>query len=197
MASITIRNLDDEVKELLRRLAAENNRSMEEQARVMIRAAVDGQIEPGRIDQIEKTLRDLASTHVAATPVASPAGKTLPRGTLSGKRILLIIGGGIAAYKALDLIRRLRERGAAVRVVMTAAAQEFVTTLSVGALSADHVFTELFDRNDEHDVGHIRLSREADLLVVAPATADLMAKLANGHANDLPRPCFWPPTRRC
>ncbi|RUT99112.1 bifunctional phosphopantothenoylcysteine decarboxylase/phosphopantothenate--cysteine ligase CoaBC [Mesorhizobium sp. USDA-HM6] len=104
---------------------------------------------------------------------------------LSGKRILLIIGGGIAAYKSLDLIRRLRERGASVRVVMTAAAQEFVTTLSVGALSADHVFTELFDRNDEHDVGHIRLSREADLLVVAPATADLMAKLANGHANDL------------
>ncbi|AZO13142.1 MULTISPECIES: bifunctional phosphopantothenoylcysteine decarboxylase/phosphopantothenate--cysteine ligase CoaBC [unclassified Mesorhizobium] len=105
--------------------------------------------------------------------------------TLSGKRILLIIGGGIAAYKALDLIRRLRERGASVRVVMTSAAQEFITTLSAGALSADHVFTELFDRNDEHDVGHIRLSREADLLVVAPATADLMAKLANGHANDL------------
>ncbi|MCB1469457.1 MAG: bifunctional phosphopantothenoylcysteine decarboxylase/phosphopantothenate synthase, partial [Rhizobiaceae bacterium] len=105
--------------------------------------------------------------------------------TLSGKRILLIIGGGIAAYKSLDLIRRLRERGASVRCVMTAAAQEFVTTLSVGALSADHVFTDLFDRHDEHDVGHIRLSREADLIVVAPATADLMAKLANGLANDL------------
>lgn len=105
--------------------------------------------------------------------------------TLSGKRVLLIIGGGIAAYKSLDLIRRLRERGAAVRCVMTAAAQEFVTQLSVGALSADHVFTDLFDRQDEHDVGHIRLSREADLIVVAPATADLMAKLANGHANDL------------
>ena len=105
--------------------------------------------------------------------------------TLSGKRVLLVIGGGIAAYKSLDLIRRLRERGAAVRCVMTAAAQEFVTQLSVGALSADHVFTDLFDRQDEHDVGHIRLSREADLIVVAPATADLMAKLANGHANDL------------
>jgi phosphopantothenoylcysteine decarboxylase/phosphopantothenate--cysteine ligase len=105
--------------------------------------------------------------------------------SLSGKRILLIIGGGIAAYKSLDLIRRLRERGASVRCVMTAAAQEFVTPLSVGALSADHVFTELFDRQDEHDVGHIRLSREADLIVVAPATADLMAKLANGLANDL------------
>lgn len=104
---------------------------------------------------------------------------------LSGKRILLIIGGGIAAYKSLDLIRRLRERGASVRAVMTAAAQEFVTPLSVGALTADHVFSDLFDRQDEHDVGHIRLSREADLLVVAPATADLMAKLANGHANDL------------
>lgn len=105
--------------------------------------------------------------------------------TLSGKRILLVIGGGIAAYKSLDLIRRLRERGAAVRCVMTSAAQEFVTQLSVGALSSDHVFTDLFDRQDEHDVGHIRLSREADLIVVAPATADLMAKLANGHANDL------------
>ncbi|TKT82571.1 bifunctional phosphopantothenoylcysteine decarboxylase/phosphopantothenate--cysteine ligase CoaBC [Aquamicrobium sp. LC103] len=105
--------------------------------------------------------------------------------TLSGKRILLIIGGGIAAYKCLDLIRRLRERGAAVRCAMTSAAQEFVTPLAVGALSADHVFTELFDRQDEHDVGHIRLSREADLLVVAPATADLMAKMAHGLANDL------------
>ena len=104
---------------------------------------------------------------------------------LSGKRILLIIGGGIAAYKCLDLIRRLRERGASVRCVMTAAAQEFVTPLAVGALSADHVFSDLFDRQDEHDVGHIRLSREADLMVVAPATADLMAKMANGLANDL------------
>ncbi len=105
--------------------------------------------------------------------------------TLSGKRVLLIIGGGIAAYKCLDLIRRLRERGASVRCIMTRAAQQFVTPLSVGALSADHVFTELFDRQDEHDVGHIRLSREADLLVVAPATADVMAKLANGLADDL------------
>ncbi len=105
--------------------------------------------------------------------------------TLSGKRILLIVGGGIAAYKALDLIRRLRERGAAVRCVMTAAAQEFITPLSVGALSADHVFTDLFDRQDEQDVGHIRLARDADLIVVAPATADLMGKLANGLANDL------------
>jgi phosphopantothenoylcysteine decarboxylase/phosphopantothenate--cysteine ligase len=104
---------------------------------------------------------------------------------LSGKRILLIIGGGIAAYKSLDLIRRLRERGASVRCVMTSAAQQFVTPLSVGALTADHVFTDLFDRQDEHDVGHIRLAREADLVVVAPATADLMARLAGGHANDL------------
>ena len=104
---------------------------------------------------------------------------------LSSKRILLIIGGGIAAYKALDLIRRLRERGASVRAVMTAGAQHFVTPLSVGALTGGKVFTELFDRDDEHDVGHIRLSREADLIVVAPATADLMAKMAGGHADDL------------
>ncbi|MCG8271333.1 bifunctional phosphopantothenoylcysteine decarboxylase/phosphopantothenate--cysteine ligase CoaBC [Aquamicrobium sp. NLF2-7] len=105
--------------------------------------------------------------------------------TLSGKRILLIIGGGIAAYKTLDLIRRLRERGAAVRPVMTQAAQQFITPLAVGALAADHVFTDLFDRQDEQDVGHIRLAREADLVMVAPATADLMAKLANGLASDL------------
>jgi phosphopantothenoylcysteine decarboxylase/phosphopantothenate--cysteine ligase len=105
--------------------------------------------------------------------------------SLNDKRILLIIGGGIAAYKSLDLIRRLRERGARVRCVMTLAAQQFVTPLAAGALSADHVFTDLFDRKDEHDVGHIRLSREADLIVVAPATADLMAKAANGLANDL------------
>ena len=105
--------------------------------------------------------------------------------TQAGKRILLVIGGGIAAYKSLDLIRRLRERGFSVRCVMTEAAAHFVTPLSVGTVAADQVFTALFDRSQEHDVGHIRLSREADLVVVAPATADLMAKLANGLANDL------------
>jgi phosphopantothenoylcysteine decarboxylase / phosphopantothenate---cysteine ligase len=104
---------------------------------------------------------------------------------LQQRRVLLIIGGGIAAYKALELIRRLRDEGARVRCVMTAAATQFVTPLSAGTLSGDRVFTDLFDRNDEHDVGHIRLSREADLVVVAPATADLMAKLATGAANDL------------
>ncbi|RLP28050.1 bifunctional phosphopantothenoylcysteine decarboxylase/phosphopantothenate--cysteine ligase CoaBC [Mesorhizobium sp. YM1C-6-2] len=117
--------------------------------------------------------------------IASTTGRAHGGSTLFGNRILLIIGGGIAAYKSLDLIRRLRERGAAVRCVLTSAAQEFITPLSVGALTADHVFTDLFDRQDEQDVGHIRLSREADLIVVAPATADLMAKLAGGHADDL------------
>jgi phosphopantothenoylcysteine decarboxylase/phosphopantothenate--cysteine ligase len=185
MANITIRNLDDEVKELLRQLAAQNNLSMEEQARLMIRAAVEGQLGPAsRIEQIEAALRELAGDKTKPSPGPAPLAKERS-GSLSNKRILLVIGGGIAAYKVLDLIRRLRERGAAVRPVMTAAAQEFVTPLSVGALSADHVFTELFDRKDEHDIGHIRLSREADLIVVAPATADLMAKLANGLANDL------------
>ncbi|MBY0224524.1 MAG: bifunctional phosphopantothenoylcysteine decarboxylase/phosphopantothenate--cysteine ligase CoaBC [Hyphomicrobium sp.] len=101
------------------------------------------------------------------------------------RRVLLIIGGGIAAYKSLDLIRRLRERGAAVRVVLTRAAQEFVTPLSAGALCNDRVFTDLFDLDDEREIGHIRLSRDADLVVVAPATADLLAKMATGQANDL------------
>jgi phosphopantothenoylcysteine decarboxylase/phosphopantothenate--cysteine ligase len=101
------------------------------------------------------------------------------------KRVLLIIGGGIAAYKCLELIRRLGERGIRVRAVMTKAAHQFVTPLSVGALTADRVFSDLFDLNDEHEIGHIRLSREADLVVVAPATADLLAKMAGGHADDL------------
>lgn len=104
---------------------------------------------------------------------------------LAGKRILLVISGGIAAYKSLDLIRRLRERGAEVRPVMTSGAQHFVTPLAVGALSSGHVYTDLFSREDEQDVGHIRLARDCDLIVVAPATADLMAKMANGLADDL------------
>jgi phosphopantothenoylcysteine decarboxylase / phosphopantothenate---cysteine ligase len=105
--------------------------------------------------------------------------------SLTGKRILLVIGGGIAAYKALDLIRRLRERGARVRAAMTRAAAEFVTPLSVASLTGDKVYDELFSLTDEAEMGHIELSRDADLLVVAPATADLLAKLANGLANDL------------
>ena len=104
---------------------------------------------------------------------------------LAGKTVLLIIGGGIAAYKSLDLIRRLKERGARVRVVMTGAAQKFVTPLAAGALSHEPVFTELFDRAAEQDIGHIRLAREADLVLVAPATADRMAKMVHGIADDL------------
>jgi phosphopantothenoylcysteine decarboxylase/phosphopantothenate--cysteine ligase len=99
--------------------------------------------------------------------------------------VLLIIGGGIAAYKSLDLIRRLRERDIAVRCILTKAAEHFVTPLSAGALVGERVFTDLFDAGSEFDVGHIRLARETDLIVVAPATADLMAKMAGGHANDL------------
>ncbi len=101
------------------------------------------------------------------------------------KRVLLIIGGGIAAYKSLELIRRLKETGVSVRVVMTEAAQRFVTPLAAGALVGERVFTDLFDQAQEFDVGHIRLARETDLIVVAPATANLMAKAAHGLANDL------------
>lgn len=104
---------------------------------------------------------------------------------LAGKRILLIIGGGIAAFKSLDLIRRLRESGATVVPVLTKAAEEFVTPLSVSALSAQKVYRDLFDLTDEAEMGHIELSRAADLVVVAPATADLMGKMAAGLANDL------------
>ncbi len=105
--------------------------------------------------------------------------------TLRETRILLIVGGGIAAYKCLELIRRLRERGAYVRVVMTRAAQAFITPLSVSALTNERVFTDLFDLDDEREIGHIRLSRQADAILVAPATADLIAKMAGGHADDL------------
>jgi len=104
---------------------------------------------------------------------------------LHGKRILLIIGGGIAAFKSLDLIRRLRERGASVTPVLTRAATEFVTPLSVSALAGEKVYSDLFDLTDEAEMGHIQLSRVADLVVVAPATADLMAKMAHGLAGDL------------
>jgi len=104
---------------------------------------------------------------------------------LASRRILLIIGGGIAAYKALDLIRRLREQGAEVVPVLTRAGAEFVTPLSVSALAGRKVYSDLFDLTDEAEMGHIELSRSADLIVVAPATADLMAKMAGGHADDL------------
>lgn len=104
---------------------------------------------------------------------------------LAGKHILLIIGGGIAAFKSLDLIRRLRERGATVTPVLTRAGEEFVTPLSVSGLAGRKVYRDLFDLGDEAEMGHIQLSRVADLVVVAPATADLMAKMAGGLANDL------------
>jgi phosphopantothenoylcysteine decarboxylase / phosphopantothenate---cysteine ligase len=104
---------------------------------------------------------------------------------LQGRRILLIIAGGIAAYKSLDLIRRLRERGAAVRVVMTKAAERFVTPLSAATLSGDKVYSDLFSLTDESEMGHLRMAQDADLVVVAPATADLLAKMAAGLADDL------------
>lgn len=104
---------------------------------------------------------------------------------MKNKRILLVIGGGIAAYKSLDLIRRLKERGALVRAILTEAGAQFVTPLAVGAISGERVFTSLFDLAEEQDVGHIRLARDTDLIIVAPATADLLAKMANGLANDL------------
>ena len=175
MPSITIRNLDEKTKQALRERAAKNGNSMEEEARLLL----------GEIDK-PSTLRPVSAASTLPLRQAEGEGEGLLHEIdLSDKRILLIIGGGIAAYKCLDLIRRLRERGAAVRPVMTKAAQEFITPLSVSAIANDKVFSELFDRDDEHDIGHIRLSREADLIVVAPATADLMTKMAQGHANDL------------
>jgi phosphopantothenoylcysteine decarboxylase/phosphopantothenate--cysteine ligase len=176
MASITIRGLDEALKAQLRLRAARNGRSMEDEARNVLRAAAADNPPAGA----ERT-GPLPAGQSFATARAEPA----PAGQAPGRKILLIIGGGIAAYKSLDLIRRLKERGASVRCILTAAAQEFVTPLSAGALSGQRVFTDLFDPAGEHDIGHIRLAREPDLVVVAPATADLMARMAGGHADDL------------
>ena len=104
---------------------------------------------------------------------------------MNSKSILLITGGGIAAYKSLDFIRRAKERGAKVRCILTSAAQHFVTPLSVAVLSEEPAFVDLFDLKNETEIVHIRLSREADLIVIAPATSDLMAKMAHGLCDDL------------
>ena len=169
MASLTVRQLDDALKRLLRLRAARHGRSMEDEVRVILREAAE-QIDHGARDHFA-----LAAASQHETEAASE----------NGPRIILIIGGGIAAYKSLDLIRRLQERGARLRCILTPAARHFVTPLAVGALTGERAFTDLFDPQSEFDVGHIRLARDADLIVVAPATADLLAKMAGGHADDL------------
>jgi phosphopantothenoylcysteine decarboxylase/phosphopantothenate--cysteine ligase len=168
MASLTIRKLDDTVKAYLRLRSAHHGRSVEEEVRVILGQLIQGEPQTG-----------------STSPPAAPAPVPQPANATGEARVTLIIGGGIAAYKALDLIRRLKERRIHVRCVLTKAAQQFVTPLAASALSHDRVHTDLFDPESEFDAGHIRLAREADLIVVAPATADLMAKMAQGHADDL------------
>jgi len=170
MASLTVRQLDDKLKKLLRLRAARHSRSMEDEVRVILRQAAEqtgGEILEG------------------FEPPARPIRQTSRVVAADAKRILLIIGGGIAAYKSLDLIRRLQDRNAQVRCILTAAAKHFVTPLAAGALSGERAYTDLFDPTSEFDVGHIRMARDTDLIVVAPATADLLAKMAGGHASDL------------
>src|SRR3954468_574795 len=174
MASLTIRKLDDAVKAYLRLRSAKNGRSVEEEVRVILRETIEGR--PFTFPTRPETGQPAAR---AAAPVPRSAG------ALDGARVTLIIGGGIAAYKALDLIRRLKERDIHVRCVLTKAAQQFVTPLAASALSNERCYTDLFDPESEFDAGHIRLARDCDLIVVAPATADLMAKIAHGHADDL------------
>jgi phosphopantothenoylcysteine decarboxylase / phosphopantothenate---cysteine ligase len=170
MASLTVRQLDEKLKTLLRLRAARHGRSMEDEVRVILRQAAD---EAGREILTE------------AEPPARAAPTKAPAAAAQLKRILLIIGGGIAAYKSLDLIRRMQDRGAQVRCILTGAAQRFVTPLAAGALCGERAYTDLLDAQTEFDVGHVRLARDTDLIVVAPATADLMAKMASGHADDL------------
>ena len=170
MASLTVRQLDDRLKRLLRLRAARHGRSMEDEIRGILRDAAH---DAGR-EIPEHFAPPTRPSPQASRAVAAESG-----------RILLIIGGGIAAYKSLDLIRRLQDRGASVRCILTAAAQHFVTPLAAGALCGERAYTDLFDPQSEFDVGHIRLARDTDLIVVAPATADLVAKLVGGHADDL------------
>ncbi len=172
MASLTVRKLDDAVKARLRARAAATGRSVEEEIRVILREATGIPFATASDDP------DFRNAAFSPTRNLSNVSGLLPK-------VTMIVGGGIAAYKALDLIRRLRERGFFVRCIMTNAAQQFVTPLSAGALANERCYTDLFDPGSEFDAGHIRLARDCDLIVVAPATADLMAKMANGHANDL------------
>jgi phosphopantothenoylcysteine decarboxylase/phosphopantothenate--cysteine ligase len=190
MASLTVRQLDDKVKKLLRLRAARHGRSMEDEIRTILAEAAQA---AGRevLEAYDPPIRPRMSVSAVQPSGASVSGSRMPeparaeRRVVNARRVLLIIGGGIAAYKSLDLIRRLQDRGLAVRCILTEAAQEFVTSLAAGALAGGQVFTDLFDEKSEFDVGHIRLARDTDLVVVAPATADLMAKMANGHADDL------------
>ena len=171
MASLTVRQLDEHLKAALRLRAAQNGRSMEDEVRTILReaAAIEA---PG--DGVPTGPAGARTAPASRTETAAATG-----------RVLLVIGGGIAAYKALDLIRRLRERGWVVRVVMTPAAQRFVTPLAAGALAGERAHLDLFDAATEFDIGHIRLARDCDLVVVAPATADLMARMVHGRADDL------------
>ncbi len=188
MASITIRKLDSKTKQWLRMRAAKNGHSMEEEARLLFdhmqSNEISRQVLPAEIPDNNAAVakpKNQSKNTKRAIAKATPFSHEI----LAEKNILLIISGGIAAYKCLALIRRLRERGARIKTVMTRAAEEFVTPMSVSALTAEPVYSDLFDRDDEHDVGHIRLSREADLVLVVPATANLMAKMAHGLADDL------------
>jgi phosphopantothenoylcysteine decarboxylase/phosphopantothenate--cysteine ligase len=176
MASLTVRQLDERLKAALRLRAARHGRSMEDEVRVILREAAaetaPPEAETPRRRSGNKDKREAGSSEATERADAPP-------------RIVLIIGGGIAAYKSLDLIRRLQDRGMSVRAVLTAAATRFVTPLAAGALCGERAYTDLFDPQSEFDVGHIRLARDTDLVIVAPATADLMAKMAGGHADDL------------
>jgi phosphopantothenoylcysteine decarboxylase / phosphopantothenate---cysteine ligase len=176
MASLTIRKLDDALKTELRLRAARHGRSVEDEVRVILRDAASASPSAGVVAVPQSEKSDAPSS--GAGDLRAAAGATMPR-------VTLIIGGGIAAYKSLDLIRRLKEQHLHVRCVLTPAAQRFITPLSVSALAHEPCYTDLFDPRSEFDAGHIRLARDCDLIVVAPATADLMAKMANGHADDL------------
>ena len=174
MASLTIRKLDETVKAYLRLRSAKNGRSVEEEVRVILGELIQGRPEPAA-----------PATPPIPLPRESFSSSARGESAVSDASVTLIIGGGIAAYKSLDLIRRLRERQIRVRCVLTQAAQHFVTPLAASAISGEQAFTDLFDARSEFDAGHIRLARDCDLIVVAPATADLMAKMAGGHADDL------------
>ena len=208
MASLTVRQLDDKLKRLLRLRAARHGRSMEDEVRVILRQAAETgresldlvnpptppNAQPPNLPLPNRRPPSLQPTSLQPTSLQPTslqptsqqfAGQNTRVAAATSPRIVLIIGGGIAAYKSLDLIRRLQERGARLRCILTPAARHFVTPLAVGALCGERAYTDLFDPQSEFDVGHIRLARDTDLVVVAPATADLLARMAGGHADDL------------
>jgi phosphopantothenoylcysteine decarboxylase / phosphopantothenate---cysteine ligase len=185
MASLTVRHLDEDVKKQLRLLAAKSSVSMEEYVRIILSDASNSALPSDTIPPTRAAHQALSTVDLDSPRASPQKNASALSHSLLKKRILLIIGGGIAAYKTPELVRDIIKRGGEVTCLLTKAAEQFVTPLTLASLSGNKVYTDLFSLTDEVEMGHIQLSRNADLIVVAPATADFIAKAAHGLANDL------------